>query len=54
MDEQSVVNITLTSTMSLCPPFAPFFGFAGVTSAVSYWKGILYSKQSKLIAIDRL
>ena len=22
--------------MSLCPPFAPFFGFAGVASAVSW------------------
>lgn len=23
------------STMSVCPPYAPFFGFAGVASAVS-------------------
>ena len=27
----------LSLSMSLCPPFAPFFGFAGVASAVSCW-----------------
>ncbi len=26
---------SLTLTMSLCPPYAPFFGFAGVASSVS-------------------
>ena len=26
---------TLSPTMSACPPYAPFFGFAGVASSVS-------------------
>ena len=29
--------------MSTCPPYAPFFGFAGVASAVSWLPNIPYS-----------
>ena len=31
------------TTMSTCPPYAPFFGFAGVASAVSSLSNVPYS-----------
>jgi hypothetical protein len=34
--------------MSLCPPFAPFFGFAGVASAVSGASFVVKEKEFKL------
>jgi hypothetical protein len=34
--------------MSLCPPYAPFFGFAGVASSVSFYSPSRHSNPNPI------
>ena len=43
-----VPQTLLYLSMSLCPPFAPFFGFAGVASAVSGASFVVKENEFKL------